>query len=289
MRNFAHLPPAGDRGIMLSPRSVFYPGDRCRPYAVNVFPRSAELMIYTKTWKLIRTTCAVDDLHPTKVCYWAIMTCATTLHHTVKYEKETHSTMPTKTDIVIDFLETQHQDPICDDCISEISRVEPRQQVNQICRRVAKTGNILRSTGTCAICGKTKLCNVLTRQSHPRNSNNLGKSTEAGPPYDSIGHVLDIQEMRDHIVRFCRELSRLHDCPSSYTGASRLVIELREANALPSHQANMMLTIYGLRNVFSYEKIKFGSSECTIAQEAWKIIETWCILKHKRLWERTGR
>jgi hypothetical protein len=49
----------------------------------------------------------------------------------------------------------------CDDCISTATGIEPRQQVNQICRRLEPRG-ITRRRDQCSRCGRTKTVNVLS-------------------------------------------------------------------------------------------------------------------------------
>jgi hypothetical protein len=59
-------------------------------------------------------------------------------------------------------------EPICDDCLAMRADVQPRQQVNQICRRLADHGDIDREQGTCSICGKAKIVNsVITSTNVP--------------------------------------------------------------------------------------------------------------------------
>lgn len=49
--------------------------------------------------------------------------------------------------------------PVCDDCLATRASVQSRQQVNQICHRLADRGDIDRETGRCTLCGKTKIVN----------------------------------------------------------------------------------------------------------------------------------
>ena len=44
---------------------------------------------------------------------------------------------------------------------------------------------------------------------------------------------------------------------------------------LPSHQANMMLTLCNLRNVYVYENVSMGRKEMDIAVNAYGIVEEW--------------
>jgi len=49
---------------------------------------------------------------------------------------------------------------LCDDCISAVTAITPRQQVNQICRRLAARGAIQRRRELCDRCGeRNKLVN----------------------------------------------------------------------------------------------------------------------------------
>jgi hypothetical protein len=50
---------------------------------------------------------------------------------------------------------------LCDDCISAETGVKPRQQVNQICRRMSKAGEIRREKRECQRCHKDKLVNFV--------------------------------------------------------------------------------------------------------------------------------
>jgi hypothetical protein len=54
-----------------------------------------------------------------------------------------------------------HKHPLCDDCLGDLSGVRPRQQVNQLCRRMAAEGVIIRARGRCRHCTGEKLVNGL--------------------------------------------------------------------------------------------------------------------------------
>lgn len=71
--------------------------------------------------------------------------------------------MPNR-EIVLDFI-AQKKGHYCDDCISDHTRVRPRQAVNQICRRLQAEGIIIRKKDTCAghCSHRLKLVNILKR------------------------------------------------------------------------------------------------------------------------------
>ena len=64
---------------------------------------------------------------------------------------------PTQAEIVEKFLR-EHPHKYCDDCLSAILKIYPRQRVNQICREDLR-GVIRRREGECFMCEKYKLVN----------------------------------------------------------------------------------------------------------------------------------
>jgi hypothetical protein len=63
------------------------------------------------------------------------------------------------TKIIQNFLNSTI-DLYCDDCLSEILRIQRRQQVNQICNKIKKQGLIKRELKQCSYCAKDKLVNM---------------------------------------------------------------------------------------------------------------------------------
>jgi hypothetical protein len=66
--------------------------------------------------------------------------------------------MPTSKDKILVVLQAREV-ALCDDCLSKLAGVTPRQQVNQICRPLADAGTIERNHGPCGNCGGSKLVN----------------------------------------------------------------------------------------------------------------------------------
>lgn len=64
----------------------------------------------------------------------------------------------TNEDIILSLL--RRGKSLCDDCISTVTSITPRQQVNQICRRLSESGQIRRQHQLCNRCGKGKLVNT---------------------------------------------------------------------------------------------------------------------------------
>ena len=63
---------------------------------------------------------------------------------------------PIQAEIVEKFL-SEHQNAICDDCLSAILEITPRQRINAICNREGLRGRIKREKkAKCFWCGKDK-------------------------------------------------------------------------------------------------------------------------------------
>lgn len=52
-------------------------------------------------------------------------------------------------------------DVYCDDCLSEVLNIYPRQQVNQICNKFKIQAGIKREIKQCSNCSKDKLVNFV--------------------------------------------------------------------------------------------------------------------------------
>jgi hypothetical protein len=63
-------------------------------------------------------------------------------------------------DMIIEWLKT-HNRKYCDDCLSDILHISPRQQVNQICNRLTKSHEIRRVKDSCDSCNCDKLVNYI--------------------------------------------------------------------------------------------------------------------------------
>jgi hypothetical protein len=67
-----------------------------------------------------------------------------------------------KVKIVLRYLESNPRRTYCDDCLSDLLDIRPRQQINQICnKRLKPPENILRQVNTCSVCEKIKLVNTV--------------------------------------------------------------------------------------------------------------------------------
>lgn len=61
---------------------------------------------------------------------------------------------------VTEYLKAEENN-ICDDCLSKLLNIKPRQQINQICNKFKDNNILLRIKGECKICKSLKIINSL--------------------------------------------------------------------------------------------------------------------------------
>jgi hypothetical protein len=215
----------------------------------------------------------------------------------------------TNIDLILETLEELMPSSYCDDYLSEQLGIRPRHKVNAICNKLNSQGLILRTKALCPHCRRRKMVNsfkgTFKSQVLPKEvpapldgfSKPSLKLSEPEEPYQVFAfsdgeklqwlsdHTLEeaesppflnIEHIRTEIVRMCRHLwhkHKWHD-PAPYS-ISVIINTLRQDNAIPRHQANMMLTICGLRNLIVYENLNPGPYEMAVARGAWGIIVDW--------------
>lgn len=181
-------------------------------------------------------------------------------------------------DIILEYLEENAPGGYCDDCISGQLGIEPRQQVNQICRRLMQRGAISRNDGVCASCGGSKIVNA-SKMAPPQTVDRTGlRDASAVYAVHSV-HLelpIDIERLRTQVVRMCHAVWQKEKAgEKAPLSISAIISNLKEDDLLPRHPANMMLTLCNLRNVYVYEEVELGPSELDVARGAWAIISRW--------------
>jgi len=179
---------------------------------------------------------------------------------------------------ILEFLEDIAPSGQCDDCLSAALNIEPRQTINIACRKLAAEGRVDRVSGRCGQCDKEKLINSFaTGKLLPaKASANDAVSSLARPAVPQKADLgIDIERARTEVVRICRDLWAKHQNSAAPRGFAALIVELRNGDILPTHVANMMLTLGGLRNVHVYENVAIDQRALTIAINAQSIIREW--------------
>ena len=176
--------------------------------------------------------------------------------------------------VVLELLETVKPDGRCDDCLSDELNITPRQTVNQICRPLHDAGRVSRLKATCSRCGKVKLVNTMVA---PSDYMRVAPRAAAGQGAPSAApKVPDVEKVRTDLVRICRALWLQTQNGEQPRSISVVINQLRSSGALPQHQANLMLTLCGLRNVHVYEEMQLGTHERAIlAHAAAALFEWW--------------
>jgi hypothetical protein len=164
----------------------------------------------------------------------------------------------------------------CDDCLSRRGRVESRQQVSQICRRLENAGVVTRGKATCAACGAAKTVSSLGGTSSSRRQPATNARSQTPSP----------EELRNQLDRFCSDLWEKRGSGPKPGNLAALIGELSDRGAIPMHQANMMHAIRGLRNAYVHEHIRLGPREAAVLDSAWGIIRDWAEDREGKLWRR---
>ena len=94
---------------------------------------------------------------------------------------------------IIDFLKGEDEG-FCDDCLSLRLQIFPRQQVNQICRKLQSEGIVYRRRGICHACGRNKIINFLGAKS--------ARTIVPERSEESRSQTLDEEQIREIMSRF---------------------------------------------------------------------------------------
>jgi len=182
----------------------------------------------------------------------------------------------TNSELILEVLDDIKPSRYCDDCLSDELQIKPRQQVNQICRGLEKRGRIAREKDSCSLCNKQKITNAISFVARPLST---GKKTSKSSAHYSPSFQgaldIDIETLRTKIVRICRAIwsKRKKEIPPR--SISIIINILKSEEIIPQHQANMMLTLCSMRNVYVYESFELGQRENSIASNAWSIVSEW--------------
>jgi len=183
-------------------------------------------------------------------------------------------------EMILELLGEIYPAGYCDDCLSKELSIRPRQQVNQICRKLEGKGKLVRQDGLCEKCKKEKKTNTLKRniQIAPITRHSHSQVKESNVSYGLRRPYEDtdaIEGLRSGIVKICRQIWSKNKSEEPPRSVSKMINILKEDGLVPFLQASMMLTICSLRNAYLYENAKMSQKEMAIASNAWDIILEW--------------
>jgi hypothetical protein len=177
----------------------------------------------------------------------------------------------TASSLILELLDDIRPDGRCDDCLSGELAIQPRQTINQLCRLLASENRINRTKRHCDGCGNHKI----TNSTQAKITNAFAPITSQKSAMRLIGSQFDVEKCRTDVVRICVQVWRKTKSQDPPRSISQLINQLRNENLLPSHPANMMLTLCGLRNVYVYEGLEFTEKEFVIVRAAHEIVSSW--------------
>jgi reverse gyrase len=67
----------------------------------------------------------------------------------------------TNSEIVLNFIKDHRTHSYCDDCLSDVLHIHPRQQINQICNNLKNSKVLERNKERCHYCSEHKMVNKL--------------------------------------------------------------------------------------------------------------------------------
>jgi len=198
---------------------------------------------------------------------------------------------------------------MCDDCLSLISGVMPRQTVNQICSVLCQKGKNDRSSRECPQCHKVKLVNVLQLQAESPPSEEpatlpatnvlsnyhhemtqiirrLQLQAESTLTFSEKSEML--QEQTNVLSNYHHEMTeiirRLDASAPHHESLVAGVTRLRKEGVLPRKMADMMLTINAMRVEVVKDRSLLPMDEWTVAQLIWRVLDRW----RRETWRKTN-
>jgi hypothetical protein len=160
---------------------------------------------------------------------------------------------------------------LCDDCLSEVANVVPRQQVNQKCRPLAKEGRILRTKGHCPLCKSFKLVNTLPKASTPMG---LNATSPQPPPVPTSPSSKNSQKVKTIFRKMEDILDEIKPRIREQDNATRIGELIREG-LLPRHIGSLMHSIRVKRNEVEHDRYEPDDMVMNAIEAEWRAISDW--------------
>jgi hypothetical protein len=151
---------------------------------------------------------------------------------------------------IIEFLKQKNL-RYCDDCIAKLCNIQPRQTVNQICRRACEKGKIIRGYSQCSYCGNNKITNsfsskteqFISPKAEPQkpssNNNNLNMSE------DLVKQLL-AEYLEKNGWKAKVSMGKEHGTDiEAYCDNAKWIIEVKGCGSLNAMRVNYFISILG--------------------------------------------
>lgn len=191
--------------------------------------------------------------------------------------------MLTSKERIIETLEARPAG-LCDDCLSRLADVRPRQQVNTVCRELLEAGKITREKAGCPeeekkikVINKLVAVGLLSQNAGPHNTPMI---QEELPPYQANSHDVagKLDNIRRQLIAFLNHLEKTN-WPKSRTvgveGFSERIGRLTDNGAIPTRISIMMRMLGSMRNAVVYRDCILEKSDEELADSALNIILEW--------------
>lgn len=107
-------------------------------------------------------------------------------------------------DTIISYM-IEHKGFYCDDCLSKLCFINPRQIIFQICSKLNENGKINRYVSICSCCGKKKIVNSIPKNTFA-NNNNYDKSSENivynNSKFNKVRLIFENYDIKDTFSKF---------------------------------------------------------------------------------------
>jgi hypothetical protein len=192
--------------------------------------------------------------------------------------------MLTSRERIIETLETR-PGGLCDDCLSRITDVKPRQQVNMICRDLRKSGKLSRDKMECPEekNKRKKIVNKLigVEETSPPIKPTKGSNVqEQAAQYQlaSPNAAAKLDYIRRHILAIMNELDpqrQQSSSASTYEGFSDRLRRLSDTRIIPANIMIIMRMLSAMRNAVIYRDCVPEDQEEKLVDNAFNIILGW--------------
>lgn len=152
--------------------------------------------------------------------------------------------------IIIGFLKRENLG-YCDDCIAKLCNIQPRQTVNQICRRAYEAGKIIRGYSQCSYCGNKKITNSF----NPKTEQFISTSIQPQKTSDNNNNINMSEDLVKQLLAQYLEkngwkvkvaMGKEHGVDiEAYRDDAKWIIEVKGCGSLNAMRVNYFLSILG--------------------------------------------